>query len=204
MNPAQRTAILYPLIGAVVGIVATVAFFALRGPGEEQRRLAAAQLTLGTERDALKVEVQTLRERVRALEAERDRLAASAAAKRGDVSRELAETGQTLEEAKARAAELNKSYEALLKEMAQLTEIDAARRAELERIKQKLETAQAEVARLTGARGVYTVQAGDSLSKIAAFFYHNGYRWPDIFRANSFLITDPDLIYPRMVLIVPQ
>ena len=60
------------------------------------------------------------------------------------------------------------------------------------------------MARLTGARGIYTVQDGDSLSTIAAFFYRNGQRWPDIVKANSFLISHPDLIYPKQVLIIPQ
>jgi len=60
------------------------------------------------------------------------------------------------------------------------------------------------IARLTGARGIYTVQNADSLSKIAAFFYHDGLRWPAIFKANSHLIHHPDLSYPEQVLIVPH
>ncbi|MEJ2357187.1 MAG: LysM peptidoglycan-binding domain-containing protein [Deinococcales bacterium] len=60
------------------------------------------------------------------------------------------------------------------------------------------------MARLTGARGIYTVQPADSLSSIAVFFYRDGYRWPAIFEANAHLISDPDLIFPGMVLIVPE
>jgi nucleoid-associated protein YgaU len=82
--------------------------------------------------------------------------------------------------------------------------MDQARRAGLENTRKAFEGTQADVARLTGARGIYTVQRTDSLSEIAAFFYHNGYRWPDIFKANAFLISHPDLIYPGMVLIIPR
>jgi nucleoid-associated protein YgaU len=128
----------------------------------------------------------------------------ASAAEREKLARELEATGKRLDEAKARAAELNKSYEALLKEQKQLAATDTARTAELERTKKALEEAQTEVARLTGARGIYTVQDGDHLSKIAVFFYHKGNRWPDIFQANAFLISSPDLIYPRQVLIIPQ
>ena len=48
------------------------------------------------------------------------------------------------------------------------------------------------------------MQDGDSLSKIAAFFYRRASRWPDILRANSHLIDKPDLIYPKQVLIIPN
>jgi nucleoid-associated protein YgaU len=132
-----------------------------------------------------------------------DKMAMSAA-EREALARKAAATVQGLDEAKARAAELNKAYETLLKDQKQLASIDAGRRAELERMKKAFEEAQTEVARLTGARGIYTVQTGDYLSKIAEFFYHDGHRWSDILKANSFLISHPDLIYPRMVLIIPQ
>ena len=71
-------------------------------------------------------------------------------------------------------------------------------------MRQELETTQNEIARLTGARGIYTVQPGDSLSSIATFFYGNGNRWPDIMQANENLIDAPDLIFSGMVLIVPE
>jgi hypothetical protein len=51
-----------------------------------------------------------------------------------------------------------------------LTTTDTARQAELARQRTAFEEAQAEVARLTGARGIYTVQNADSLSSIAAYF----------------------------------
>lgn len=148
---------------------------------------------LAAENDALKKKLASLGEKVEASAAEREALA-----------RKLGATGRTLEEAQVRAAELNKSYETLLTEKTTLAERVAARRTELESTKKALEEAQSEVARLMGARGIYTVQNGDSLSTIAAFFYRDGLRWPDIFKANSFLISHPDLIYPKQVLIIPQ
>lgn len=158
--------------------------------------------------------VATFEDRNRALAAEnetmRKKLASmgekmeATAAERAALAGKLDTTGQSLQQARARAADLNKSYETLLAEKTTLAERAAARRSEIEITKKAFEEAQAEVARLTGARGIYTVQNGDSLSTIAAFFYRNGLRWPDIFKENSFLVSRPDLIYPRQVLIIPQ
>jgi DNA repair protein SbcC/Rad50 len=156
---------------------------------DKEKALAEA----ASERQSLTKELAKVSEKAAMSTAEREALARKADA-----------SGRGLDEAKARAAELNKAYEGLLKEQKQLAAMDAGRRAELERTKKSLEEAQAEVARLTGARGIYTVQTGDYLSKIAEFFYRNGNRWPDILKANSFLVSHPDLIYPRMVLIIPH
>ncbi len=163
-----------------------------------ERRRAMAGLeernrTLAAENEGLKKKLAGLGEKVEAAAAERDALA-----------RKLGAAGRTLNEAQARSAELNKSYEALLTEKTTLAEREAVRRAELEKTKKAFEDAQSEVARLMGARGIYTVQNGDSLSTIAAFFYRDGLRWSDIFKANSFLISHPDLIYPKQVLIIPH
>jgi nucleoid-associated protein YgaU len=49
----------------------------------------------------------------------------------------------------------------------------------------------------------YTVVAGDSLWNIALATYNDGYRWGDIYNANKNLITDPDMIYPGQVLVLP-
>ena len=76
--------------------------------------------------------------------------------------------------------------------------------AELARTRSALEQAQSEIARIEGARGIYTVQGDDSLSLIAAFFYHDGNRWPKVFQSNAFLLSHPDRIFPGMVLIIPQ
>lgn len=165
-------------------------------PGDRNRALAELEdrnRTLVTQNEALKKTLAGLGEKADAAATEREALA-----------RKLGATGRTLEQAQARAAELNKSYEALLTEKSSLAEREAARRAELETTKKAFEEAQSEVSRLMGARGIYTVQTGDSLSTIAAFFYRDGLRWPDIFKANGFLISHPDLIYPKQVLIIPH
>ncbi|MBM3357049.1 MAG: LysM peptidoglycan-binding domain-containing protein [Betaproteobacteria bacterium] len=187
----------------------------------EQRSLQKQNAGLAADADRVRASLtekdrayEELQQRNRALVIENESLAkklagsgakvAASAAEREQLARKLAVTGKGLEEARSRAAQLNSSYEALLKEQKKRAASDAARDAELERTKKALEAAQEEVARLTGARGIYTVQTGDHLSKIAAFFYHKAHRWPDIFEANSFLISSPDLIYPQQVLIIPR
>ena len=121
------------------------------------------------------------------------------------LSERLERTADELEAAQDLASDLTLKYETLLQETRELDEVGDDQQAQLQTIRQSLENAQNEVARLTGARGIYTVQPADSLSSIASFFYRNGNRWPDIANANRFLISDnPDLIYPGMVLVVPN
>jgi len=50
----------------------------------------------------------------------------------------------------------------------------------------------------------YTVQSGDSLSKIAKRYYGDAMKYPVLFEANREVIKDPDLIYPGQVLRVPK
>jgi nucleoid-associated protein YgaU len=51
---------------------------------------------------------------------------------------------------------------------------------------------------------VYTVQKGDSLSKIAKHEYGDANAWRKIFEANKDIIKDPDLIYPGQELKIPS
>jgi nucleoid-associated protein YgaU len=53
--------------------------------------------------------------------------------------------------------------------------------------------------------GRYTVVDGDWLSKIAGMrkVYHDGSKWPWIYEANMDKISDPNLIYPGWVLLIP-
>ena len=121
------------------------------------------------------------------------------------LSERLERTAHELGASQDLASDLTLKYETLLQETRELDEVGDDQQAQLQTIRQSLENAQNEVARLTGARGIYTVQPADSLSSIASFFYRNGNRWPDIANANRFLISDnPDLIYPGMVLVVPN
>lgn len=50
----------------------------------------------------------------------------------------------------------------------------------------------------------YTVQSGDTLSKIAKQFYGDANRYSAIFEANRPMLKDPDEIYPGQVLRIPQ
>src|SRR5262249_13435407 len=64
--------------------------------------------------------------------------------------------------------------------------------------------------RLAGVLGVtpaaecqYTVVANDSLSGIAQRIYGDPNLWPRIFQANQDQISDPTLIFPGQVLLIP-
>ena len=49
----------------------------------------------------------------------------------------------------------------------------------------------------------YTVERGDTLSKIAQEFYGDGSKFPVIFEANKPMLKSADLIYPGQVLRIP-
>ncbi len=49
----------------------------------------------------------------------------------------------------------------------------------------------------------YTVQKGDSLSKIAKAQYGDASQWKKIYEANKERIKNPDLIQPGWVLTIP-
>lgn len=49
----------------------------------------------------------------------------------------------------------------------------------------------------------YTVQKGDSLSKIAKQVYGDGNAWKQIFEANRDVLSDPDKIMPGQTLRIP-
>jgi len=50
----------------------------------------------------------------------------------------------------------------------------------------------------------YTVESGDTLSKIAKEMLGNANAYPKIFELNTPMLKDPDDIYPGQVLIVPE
>jgi len=50
----------------------------------------------------------------------------------------------------------------------------------------------------------YTVQSGDTLSKIAKQFYGDANKYPAIFEANKPMLKDPDKIYPGQALRIPK
>jgi len=49
----------------------------------------------------------------------------------------------------------------------------------------------------------YTVQAGDTLGKIAKEFYGDAMKYPEIFKANKPMLKSADLIYPGQSLRIP-
>jgi nucleoid-associated protein YgaU len=53
------------------------------------------------------------------------------------------------------------------------------------------------------ASQTYTVNTGDTLSKIAKEFYGSANRWHEIYDANRDQISNPDLIKPGQVLKIP-
>jgi nucleoid-associated protein YgaU len=55
----------------------------------------------------------------------------------------------------------------------------------------------------TQAQRTYTVQAGDSLSKISKQFYGNANDYNKIFEANRDVLSDPDKISPGQTLKIP-
>jgi nucleoid-associated protein YgaU len=54
------------------------------------------------------------------------------------------------------------------------------------------------------AGGTYTVQKGDTLSKISKQYYGDANKYNRIFEANRDQLKDPDQIFPGQVLKIPQ
>lgn len=50
----------------------------------------------------------------------------------------------------------------------------------------------------------YTVQSGDTLSKVSKEFYGDANKYNTIFEANKPMLTHPDKIYPGQVLRIPN
>lgn len=50
----------------------------------------------------------------------------------------------------------------------------------------------------------YTIQSGDSLSKIAKQHYGDAMKWSALFEANREVIENPDLIYPGQKIRIPE
>ena len=50
----------------------------------------------------------------------------------------------------------------------------------------------------------YTVESGDSLSKISKEMYGDPMKYQQIFEANQPMLTHPDKIYPGQVLRIPM
>ena len=85
---------------------------------------------------------------------------------------------------------------------AQAAEIKAARAERIEEAKQRARE-RTEAALAEAKAKTYTVQAGDTLGKIAQKVYNDASRWKEIFEANKDLIQNPDLIQVGQELKIP-
>ncbi len=50
----------------------------------------------------------------------------------------------------------------------------------------------------------HVVQSGESLSKIAKHYYGDPMKYKQIFSANTNLLSNPDVIHPDQVLVIPN
>jgi len=57
---------------------------------------------------------------------------------------------------------------------------------------------------VAAAQTMHTVKSGDSLSAIAKKYLGDANRYPEIFKANQPMLTDPNMIYPGQVLRIPR
>jgi chromosome segregation ATPase len=166
----------------------------------EHQQLQAVNSGLERELTQLRQEFAQLRVGAERTESE----LAESRAKFIELETQLSTSSTDLSQAQRNASTLTDRLARAIADQAGLKTLTEAQRAELAAISAALNEAQAKVARLTGARGIYTVNDGDSLSSIALYFYRNAGRWPGILKANSHLINNPDLIFPSMVLIIPK
>lgn len=109
---------------------------------------------------------------------------------------ELTQVNEQLAEAEARLAELEAEVEALSGAVADLQTTRDELAAKHEALLEEWKICQ---------YGRYKVVEGDWLSKIASMrkVYHDGAQWPMIYEANKEKISDPNLIYPGWVLLIP-
>lgn len=50
----------------------------------------------------------------------------------------------------------------------------------------------------------HTVKSGESLSKIAKHYYGDAMKYNKIFEANTNILSNPDVIHPDQVLVIPN
>lgn len=110
------------------------------------------------------------------------------------------EAPDTLEAAETVALELTTQ----LRDLTNRTDLSTEQQAELETLQSRLNEVQEQVVTLRGASGTYTVESGDTLSSISSSYYGTSDNWEEILEANSYLIDDPDLIFPGFVLLMPE
>jgi len=109
---------------------------------------------------------------------------------------ELAEVNEQLAAAEAQLAELESEVEALRAEVGDMEATRDELVAKRDALQEEWKICQ---------YGRYKVVEGDWLSKIASMrkVYHDGAQWPMIYEANKDKISNPNLIYPGWVLLIP-
>ncbi len=55
-----------------------------------------------------------------------------------------------------------------------------------------------------GSRGIYVVQQGESLSRVAKAFYGDPERWIDLVAANKDKIPDPNMVKAGTIILIPE
>ncbi len=103
-------------------------------------------------------------------------------------------------EARERALAANRDY---LQRYAQAKRSGSDGTPALAEARARLFHAQSLLAELEGARGVYTITAQDTLSRIAARTLGNGNLWVRIYSANRHVLDDPDRLTPGVTLVIP-
>jgi len=116
----------------------------------------------------------------------------------------LVATQQNLSKAEKEIVRVNQNYEDVLAQNSILENQNNSSKFELTKLNQTLDNTQSKYNHLKNSRGLYTVQANDSLSSIASYFYRNGNLWVKIWEANQTLLKKPDLIYKGLVITIPQ
>lgn len=80
---------------------------------------------------------------------------------------------------------------------------DQALLAERDRLSERLRTQQLLVAGASAASGLYRLRAEDTLARVAARFYGDGGRWPQLYSANGHILDNPDRVIPGLTLVLP-
>ena len=121
--------------------------------------------------------------------------------------KELNETKQKLEK-------LQQDQEALTKKLQELEAESAAVKKQVQTLTWANEVLvkELEAAYATGtsgplpegARGIYVLRQGESLSRVAKAFYGDSERWKDIVAANKDKIPDPDMVKAGTIIVIPE
>ena len=121
--------------------------------------------------------------------------------------KELNETKQKLETLQQEQEALTKKFQELEAQHAAVTKQVQTLTWANEVLVKELEAAYATGASgplPEGARGIYVLRQGESLSRVAKAFYGDPERWKDIVEANKDRIPDPDMVKAGTIITIPE